>query len=149
MKIVCRFVQMQDQKIKKIILDQQQFIIAQFQQTKKKINQRLTKTNAKTAEDFTILKKKITTQLIKFIHETRKSQHDINLRLKKQNLKMKKMNMRQRNYQTIMKNERLYRFHQSIHHIYAFKRIKEKINMKWIIHFHILKHMKEIFILSH
>jgi hypothetical protein len=48
-----------------------------------------------------------------------------------------------------MKNERLYRFHQSIHHIYAFKRIKEKINMKWIIHFHILKHMKEIFILSH
>jgi hypothetical protein len=99
---------MQNQKIKKIILDQQQFIIAQFQQTKKKINQRLTKTNAKTAEDFTILKKKITTQLIKFIHEIRKSQQNINLRLKKQNLKMKKMNMRQRNYQTIMKNERFY-----------------------------------------
>jgi hypothetical protein len=56
-----------------MIFDQQQFIIAQFQQTKKKINQRLTKINVKTTEDFTILKKKITTQLIKFIYETRKS----------------------------------------------------------------------------
>jgi hypothetical protein len=62
---------------------------------------------------------------------------------------MKKMNMRQRNYQTIMKNERFYWFHQSIHHIYAFKRNKEKINMKWTTHFHIFKYMKKIFILNH
>jgi hypothetical protein len=49
MKIVCRFIQMQDHKIKKIILNQQQFIVAQFQQTKKKIDQKLTKMNEKTA----------------------------------------------------------------------------------------------------
>ncbi len=65
---------MQNHKIKKIILDQQQFIVAQFQQMKEKIDQKLIKLNEKTTQKFASLKKKITIKFAKLIHEIRTSQ---------------------------------------------------------------------------
>jgi DNA-binding LytR/AlgR family response regulator len=121
---------MQDHKIKKIILDQQQFIVAQFQQTKEKIDQKLTKMNEKTAQKFASLKKKITIKFAKLIHEIRTSQSNINVRLKKQNRNIETMNMHFRNYHALIKNERFYRLHQSIYRIFALKRNRKDIKMK-------------------
>jgi hypothetical protein len=54
MKIMCRFIQMQDHKIKKIILDQQQFIIAQFSADEREDRSKLTKINEKTTQNLQV-----------------------------------------------------------------------------------------------